>query len=167
MEINKTIGHKLRIINKEIKNQMEEKSQRNHDDLTAMQHWVLGFLHDHQDHEIFQKDMEEAFSISRATASNILGLMEKKGLIQRVSVERDARLKKILLTDLAKHRMEQAEQDMQEMEAMLVKGMTKEDVEVFCHYLDIIAENLDIDLSGENPRCCGQERKTPHDKIDE
>lgn len=167
MDHSKTIGHKLRIINKEIKIQMEEKSQRNHDDLTAMQHWVLGFLQNHQEQEIYQRDIEEAFSISRATASNMLGLMEKKGLIERVFVEQDARLKKILLTGKAERMMEQAEVDIREMEALLVKGMSQEEVEVFCRCLDIVAENLGMDLSGENPRCCGREPKKPHDKIDE
>lgn len=167
MDHSKTIGHKLRIINKEIKAQMGEKSQRNHDDLTAMQHWVLGFLQDHQEQEIYQRDIEEAFSISRATASNMLGLMEKKGLIERVSVEQDARLKKILLTEKTECMMEQTEQDIREMEALLVKGMSQKEVEVFCRCLDMVAENLGVDFKGDPPRCCGRKRKIPHDKFDE
>lgn len=38
------------------------------------------------------------FSITRSTASRVLSLMEKKGLITRESVERDARVRKIVLT---------------------------------------------------------------------
>ncbi len=167
MEKSRTIGHRLRLIQKEIKVRMEEKSRRNNDNLTAMQRWSLGFLKDHQDQEIFQRDYEEAFSISRATASNTLSLMEKRGLISRVSVEQDARLKKIVLTEEARRLMEQAEQDIREMEALLVKGMTPEEVECLCRCLDIMAENLSVDFSSEHTRCCGLEHEIPHEKIDE
>ena len=53
---------------------------------------------DHADTEIYQKDIEQEFKVSRATASNMLQLMERKGLIVRESVSCDARLKKISLT---------------------------------------------------------------------
>ena len=37
--------------------------------------------------DIYQKDIEAHFGITRATASKVITLMEKKGLIQRVSTE--------------------------------------------------------------------------------
>ena len=82
-----------------------------------MQRWTLGFLKDHSDCEVYQKDIEEAFSISRATASNMLGVMERKGLIKRVAVSHDARLKRLVLTDKAAALLDGAERDIQEMEA--------------------------------------------------
>lgn len=164
MDHTKTIGHKFRIINKEIKRHMDEKSQRNQDDLTAMQHWVLDFLQAHERHDVFQRDIEDAFSISRATASNMLGLMEKKGLIERISVERDARLKKILMTSRAKKMVAQAERDIKEMEELLVRGMSEEEVVEFGHYLDRVRENLGVDSWGENTRCCGCGEKATHEK---
>ena len=51
--------------------------------------------------DLRQKDFEQQFNIRRSTASNILALIEKNGLIQRESVPYDARLKKIVLTDKA------------------------------------------------------------------
>lgn len=164
MDHRKTIGHKLRLINKEIKTRMDEK---NKDNLTAMQRWSLDFLKDHQNQDVFQRDFEDAFCISRATASNMLALMEKKGLIKRVSVEQDARLKKIILTEQAMRQMEQAEQDIIEMETLLVKGMSKEEKESFFHCLDIVAENLGVDFTREHTRCCSRGHKISHEKIDE
>ena len=53
------------------------------------------------DHDVFQRDIENAFSIRKSTVSKIIKLMENKDLIRRESVEYDARLKKIVLTDKA------------------------------------------------------------------
>ena len=45
------------------------------------------YLNDHADTETYQKDIEQEFKVSRATASNMLQLMERKGLIVRESVD--------------------------------------------------------------------------------
>lgn len=51
------------------------------------------------DRNIFQKDIEQEFSISRATVSNLVQLVEKKGYISREAISEDARLKKLVLTN--------------------------------------------------------------------
>ena len=67
--------------------------------VTAMHGWILAYLYNSRDREVFQRDIERAFSITRSTVTNILQLMEKKGYIRRVSVPQDARLKRLILTD--------------------------------------------------------------------
>lgn len=52
---------------------------------------IVQYLHEHRDSDVFQYDIERAFSITRSTASRVLGLMEKKGLITRSAVDWDAR----------------------------------------------------------------------------
>ena len=69
------------------------------EDVTAMHGWILAYLYNSRDREVFQRDIERAFSITRSTVTNILQLMEKKGYIRRVSVPQDARLKRLILTD--------------------------------------------------------------------
>ena len=75
----------------------------NDDQITRMHHWIIGFLYDRQDEDIFQRDVEAEFKISRSTTSSMLTLMEKKGLVVRQSVPGDARLKKLTLTERAKN----------------------------------------------------------------
>ena len=94
-----TIGYKISLLHNQIHKNMEAKRMENEDNLPGMQRWNLGFLKDHSDCEVYQKDIEEAFSISRATASNMLAVMERKGLIERAQVSHDARLKRLVLTD--------------------------------------------------------------------
>lgn len=59
--------------------------------------WVVDFLADHEDRELFQRDVETEFFISRATASKMLTLMEEKKLIRRTPAAGDGRLKRIEL----------------------------------------------------------------------
>ena len=148
------IGYKIRLIHNQIHKRMEAKKQENEKEpLTGMQRWTLGFLKDHADREVYQRDIEEAFSVSRATASNMLAVMERKGLIERVQVSHDARLKRLVLTDKAAALLDGAERDIREMEARLTAGLSAEDVEHLKRCLDQMLQNLDVTIT-EDTRCC-------------
>ena len=144
----------MRLIHNRIHKQMEAKRIENEGDITGMQRWTLGYLNDHADMEIYQKDIEQEFKVSRATASNMLQLMERKGLIVRESVSHDARLKKISLTEKAKNMVEKSDADIREMEELITKDFNKEETEQLKHYLDRIMENI-----GVIDDCCGRRCK--------
>lgn len=157
MNRNETIGLKLRLIHNQIHKIMEAKRRANEGEgLTSMQRWTLGFLKDHEGEDIYQRDIEAEFSVSRATASNMLQLMERKGLIGRVAVEHDARLKKVVLTERASRMMDQAHLDIKNMEARLTQGMTEEDIRQLQTYLNLMMQNLGVEDEGEATRCCGK-----------
>lgn len=149
MRRTETIGYKIRLIHNQIHKRMEAKKREGGDDLTGMQRWTMAYLMEHAGEDIYQRDIESGFSISRATASNMLQVMERKGLIERVSVEHDARLKKLVLTQKAKDMMEQAERGMREMESLLKKGMTEEEVARLLNDLNRILCNLGIQKEDE------------------
>ena len=44
------------------------------EDVTAMHGWILAYLYESRDREVFQRDVERAFSITRSTVTNILQL---------------------------------------------------------------------------------------------
>lgn len=145
MEIKRseTIGYKIRLIHNQIHKRMEEKKLENEKEpLTGMQRWTLGYLSEHEGQAVYQRDIEEAFKISRATASNMLSVMERRGLIERQPVEHDARLKKIVMTDLARTMTQKANRDVKEMETLLQQGLSQEDIVHLKKYLDIILKNL-------------------------
>ncbi|WP_243091545.1 MarR family winged helix-turn-helix transcriptional regulator [Roseburia intestinalis] len=154
------IGYKIRLIHNQIHKRMEAKKQENEKEpLTGMQRWTLGFLRDHDGKDIYQKDIETEFSVSRATASNMLAVMERKGLVRRETVEHDARLKKLVLTDKARTMVERSEQDMREMEALLEKGLSDEEVKDLKKYLDRMLLNLDVDITCPKNSFCGGMKK--------
>ena len=105
--------------------------------------WVLGFLFHNRDREIFQKDIEDAFSIRRSTVSRTIKLMEKKGLIKRESVDYDARLKKIVLTEKAMEINELIENDMRTMGEKFADNLTDEEVEQFSCIITKIRKNFE------------------------
>ena len=70
------------------------------EDVTTMHEWILSYLFWHRDEPVYQRDIEREFSITRSTVTNILQLMERKGYIERRSVPQDARLKRLVLTEM-------------------------------------------------------------------
>ena len=91
--------HEIKVLSHLLKREFdmsEEKSKI--ESLTSSNGSVIGYLA-HAEGDVYQKDVEAHFSVRRSTASRMLGTLEEKGLIKRESVESDARLKKIVLTD--------------------------------------------------------------------
>ena len=132
-----TIGYKIRLLHNQLHKRMEAKKQENEKEpLTGMQRWTLGFLREHDGEDIYQMYIETEFSVSRATASNMLAVMERKGLLQREAVAHDARLKKLVLTEKARALVDRSEQDMRDMEALLSKGLSETEIKNLKKYLD-------------------------------
>ena len=91
------IGIELRSLNNLIMRYMENHSSKPRvDAITGTNGWIIGFLAKNQDRDIFQRDLEQVFGITRSTASKVINLMEKKDLIRRESVPQYARLKKLV-----------------------------------------------------------------------
>lgn len=141
-ELQNTVGNKMRLIHNQIKKVMKPKYQANVGTLTAMQRWVLEFLEAHAGEDVYQRDIETAFFISRATASNMLKALERRGMIARVPVAHDARLKKVILTENARALKRQIREDVREMERQLLGGFTEEELATLHRYLDRMLSNL-------------------------
>lgn len=139
-----SIGYRMRLIHNCIHKQMEAKRHANEDDVTGMQRWILIYLKKQGEKEVYQKDIEQEFRVSRATASNMLQLMERKGLIIRETASCDARLKKIILTQEASKLLDRAQRDVHEMEEKIAEGFSKEELGQLREYLDRIMKNIGV-----------------------
>lgn len=135
-EISKTSN----ILKRKCKN---SEFSRKMDEATGKNGWIIGFIADHQDKDIFQRDIEEMFSIRRSTVSSMLQLMEKKGLVTRESVGYDARLKKLSLTPKAWEIHKQMVKNLRDNEQKLCKGLTEEEISVFFSVLEKIRSNVE------------------------
>ncbi len=68
--------------------------------LTGSQSRVFCFLSIASlEQDVYQKDVEEAFGVRPSSATGLLQALELQGFIRREAVSRDARLKKIILTE--------------------------------------------------------------------
>lgn len=111
--------------------------------ITGTHGWALGFFFHNKDRDVFQKDFEQEFNIRRSTASNILALIEKNGLIQRESVPYDARLKKITLTRKALDIQQEIDKAFERLEDTIKKDISSQELEVFFRVIDKINSNLE------------------------
>lgn len=144
MQPEKTVGFEVRSLNNLIKRDVERSEIFNMCRTTGLHGWAIKYFYDNREKDIFQRDFEERFSIRRSTASKMLGLMEKKGLIERQSVSSDARLKKIVLTEKAVQLHERITQDILDREKRLLAGISPEKLEIFYEVIDTIKANLEV-----------------------
>ena len=68
--------------------------------------------------------------------------MEQKGLIQRVSVKKDARLKKIILTQKAEDLKEVMRSDAVKMNQRLTKGFSDEELNTLNSFIQRMKQNI-------------------------
>ncbi|RKJ41080.1 MarR family transcriptional regulator [Acutalibacter sp. 1XD8-33] len=104
--------------------------------------WLIGFIYENRDRDIYQRDLQQQFSVRRSTMTGILQAMEKEGMIIRRPVEWDARLKKIELTEKAVECQERFQRNIAEIEARLSSGLTPEEKETFIRLCEKIRESL-------------------------
>lgn len=112
------------------------------DENTLMHGWIMRYLYENRERDIYQKDIEKAFSIGRSTVTGIIQLLERKGYVCRESVACDARLKKVMLTDVGIKNNESIRSIISAMDQMLEEGIEEEEFRVFYRVLDKIKENL-------------------------
>ena len=89
-----------------------------------------------QECDVFQKDIEEEYSLRPPTD------MEKNGLIYREAVPYDARLKRIVATEKAMQYQELIHQSLEETEDRLTSGISPQDLAVFFRVINQMIRNM-------------------------
>jgi len=144
MECKKRIAFVLRELHNQVK-QTIHRSAPKFDKVpgSQLQGGILGYLYHHREEPVYQKDLEKEFRISRATATNTLQVMERNGFIERKAVDKDARLKRIVMTEeaLEKHRV--VEKHMQALDDRMLRGMSDTEISELFRLLGIIRSNLE------------------------
>lgn len=168
----KPLGFTLRELHnltKMLLHKMRPPCRRPGTPLTQLQGGILGYLYHHDAAEpVYQKNIEEVFRISRATATNTLQVMEKNGLIVRKTQERDARLKRIFMTEEACREHMQMEKRMEELDAHMLAGMSEEETEQFLRMLDRVRDNLErMNRECGGHQSCGKRQGVTPDRMGE
>ena len=100
-------------------------------------HFILA-----QSGDVFQKDVEEEYSLRPSTATERLKKMEKNGLIYRQAMPNDARMKKIIVTDKALQYKDIVMNDILSLEEELTKGISPKDLDVFFDVIEKMMDNI-------------------------
>lgn len=110
------------------------------DEITLMHGWIIRYLYENKDKDVFQKDIEKNFSICRSSVTGIIQIMEKKGYISREFVAHDARLKKVMLTEKGIRSHQKIEELISWQNEQLTQGIDEEELQIFLK----VAEQLRI-----------------------
>lgn len=112
--------------------------------ITGVQSRVIYYILVHcQDGLVFQRDIENAFRLSRSTATGILQLLERNGIIRRESVASDARLKSLVPTQHAAELDAQVRACLRETDRMLTRGIPDSQLQLFKEIAAQMLHNLD------------------------
>ena len=112
--------------------------------ITAIQSRVMFYIMDHcPAGPVFQRDVEQAFSLSRSTATGILQQLEKKEMLRRESVASDARLKSLVPTARAAELDAQVRACLRQTDQILTRGLSEGQVQLFKEIAAAMAQNLE------------------------
>lgn len=142
VQVEKDCGMWIHILSHKLKKRMNANMQSL--GLTGVQSRIMHYiLVKCTDGPVYQRDVESAFGMSRSTATGILQLMEKNGLILRESVASDARLKSLVPTDKAAHLDAQIGESLRQTEQRLTQGLSDEQIALFLETVAHMSENLE------------------------
>lgn len=143
VEMDNRVGFMIHKLDMGVKKVLEAKLQAaGYDEVTLMHGWILKYLYDNRDRDVFQRDIEKQFSIGRSTVTTIIQLMEKRELIRRESVEQDARLKKVLLTEKGYKHHDLVEESIYGIHKQIMTNITDEEKRTFLDIVQRMDENL-------------------------
>ena len=112
--------------------------------MTPAQTHVL--LHLHQSGgQLPQRELLDSLKVKPSTVNGILDRMEEKGLVERTVSGTDARQRLVALTLAGRKREEQVKQAFLEAEALIVRGLTKEETDTLRSLLERVIHNLEED----------------------
>lgn len=93
--------------------------------------------------EIYQKDLEEAFGIRRSSVTSILQNMEKAGYLSREGSLKDARVKRVVLTEKGKALDRSLLDYIHNLEEEMLLGFSPDEKENLKEMLLRVLENLE------------------------
>ena len=102
--------------------------------LGAANGYIISYLCENKDKNIFQRDIEREFDLSRSTVSTILKQLESEGLI-------DARLKKVVPTPAAEMINEACSKEITHFFYDLASNLTDNEMSTFVKVLDTMKKN--------------------------
>lgn len=133
----------IRAVSKAVDRYLGESMPLSAKETTGGNAHIIMFLARNRDREIYQHTIEQKFCITRSTASRVLALMEKKGLIARESVAHDARCKRIVLTDKADAIVADLKANGERVERLLVDGFTQAEQDALHDYVERMRADIE------------------------
>ena len=114
------------------------------DEITMMHSFIIHYIYDNRDQDIFQKDIEKVFHMNRSTITNMVKYLEDQGYITRRQVPSDARLKKLGLTEQGERLHQIIGEAIRETERKMQNALTPQETEQFIRLSHKIRSQLEV-----------------------
>lgn len=158
MEKSKHIGIQVSILQALIYRSMSKAgSKMGLDRMKGTNQRIIAFIETHKDQDVFQKDLEREFGITRSAASKAVNCLIRDGYMLHESVPYDARLKKLVLTEKSRGILDVMHAHEQEFEDALTDGFTEEERERILSYLGRLQTNAARYLQCADPESARDE----------
>ena len=134
-------GNQIIILSNQVKHYLHQAAEV--EGISGSQSRILHYISEFSKKtEVYQKDVEEFFYLRRSTVTQTLQAMEKNGLIRRSSVARDARLKKLELTETGQALEAKIHTRVMQMEQRLRDCLSEEEITQFLSITDKLGAEL-------------------------
>ena len=114
------------------------------DEITMMHSFIIHYIYDNRDRDIYQKDIEKVFHMNRSTITNMVKYLEDQGYITRRQVPSDARLKKLGLTEQGERLHQIIGEAIRETERKMQNALTPQETEQFIRLSHKIRSQLEV-----------------------
>lgn len=104
--------------------------------------WLLSLIAGRKG-DVYQKDLETMTPLAKSTITGMVQTLEGAGLLQRVSVERDARLKKMILTEKGQDFQKRSDEHFLKLERRLKGQIKQSDLDCFIRVLRQMNRNFE------------------------
>ncbi len=139
----RSIGYTLRKTSNSIKNYIDQSLQQLIvERLTGIEGMTMGFIFHHKGEKITAGDIMLRSHVNKATTSQTLNGLVKKGYIEMNPDKNDKRVKLISLTKLGEEINKEFDEAFKKINAKIENGLQDEDKENLYRYLEIIEKNI-------------------------
>lgn len=140
MEENLFLFRRFRLLDQAGKQRVDQQFQEM--ELTAMQSYVLRYLHDRAGEVVYPKDIEQRFHLTHPTVSGLLARLEAKGFIVCTPDPDDRRCKRVEQTEKAEQCHRVICETFHTLEQETLQNFSPEEVQTLLRLLDRAIENL-------------------------
>lgn len=140
------IGEQIKVLSNLLKREIDNGTcAKSANEATGNNMFIIRYLAQRKHEDVFQRDLEEFFSVRRSTMSDIILRMEQKGFLIREPVLHDRRLKKLVLTEKGENVHTIMESVVFQTEEKLTLGFSTEEKETLSRLLEKLRRNLETE----------------------
>ncbi|MDR6725598.1 DNA-binding MarR family transcriptional regulator [Paenibacillus amylolyticus] len=125
-----------------IKIKRKADDQVNELGLNAQQGRIIGYIYEHQDNGLIQKNLAEAFNRRDATITSMLKGLEKNGYIERKIPSDNERQKNLFVLPKGEQVIQDVAQMFAKVEHEIVASLTEEEQATLMQLLTKVNQNL-------------------------